>query len=91
MDPAAGTWKKVMDAAKKEGKIVISSAPGEEWRKSLVDMFQQEYPEITVEFSASPGRNFWPRIRKERGFGKKLWDLYVGGPNTAIDMKNYGF
>ena len=64
--PDPGEWKKVIEAAKKEGKIVISGAPGEEWRKSLVDMFQQEYPEITVEFSAGPGRNFWVRVRQER-------------------------
>ena len=38
--PGPGEWKKVIEAAKKEGKIVISGAPGEEWRKSLVDMFQ---------------------------------------------------
>ena len=75
----AGEWKKVVEAAKKEGKIVMSGAPGEGWRKSLVDMFQQEYPEIAVEFSAGPGRNFWTRVRKERELGKKLWDLRMGG------------
>src|SRR3972149_10973444 len=71
----AGEWKKVVEDAKKEGKIVMSGAPGEGWRKSLVDMFQQEYPEITVEFSAVSGRTFGARIRQERGIGKKLWDL----------------
>ena len=75
----SGEWKKVIEAAKKEGKIVISGPIGEEWRKSQVDMFQQEYPEITVDFSAAAGRNFWVRIRQEREFGKKLWDLRLGG------------
>ena len=85
-------WKKVLEAAKKEGKIVISGAPGEGWRKSLVDMFQQEYPEIAVEFSAGPSRNFWTRIQQERALGKKLWDLRSGGPDTgAMDAKKRGF
>ncbi|MFI5151674.1 MAG: hypothetical protein ACHQRM_18255, partial [Bacteroidia bacterium] len=55
-------------------------------------MFQQEYPEITVEFSAAPGRNLLPRIRQERGFGKKLWDLLSGGPETLLfEAKRDGF
>ena len=86
----AGEWNKISEAAKKEGKIVISGPPGEEWRKSLVDMFQQEYPEITVDFSAAPGRNLLPRIRQERELGKKLWDLLLGGANTALDAKKDG-
>src|SRR5512140_2931485 len=76
-DPAE--WKKVLEAAKKEGKIVICGAPGEGWRRSLVDAFQQEYPEISVEFTAMAGRNFWQRVRTERDLGKKLWDLRSGG------------
>ena len=69
-EPVAKTdpseWKKVLEAAKKEGKIVMYGSPGEGWRRSMVDMFHQEYPEITVEFSAGAGRNFWPRIRQLR-------------------------
>src|SRR5574340_1129177 len=84
-------WKKVVEAAKKEGKIVISGAPGEGWRKSLVDLFQQEYPEITVEFTASSGRAFGQRVRQERALGKKLWDLRSGGSDTALDAKRNGF
>ena len=87
----AGEWKKVIEAAKKEGRIVVSGPPGEDWRRSLVDMFQKEYPEIAVEFSAGPGRNFGPRIRQERELGKKLWDLRLGGADTAMEAKRNGF
>lgn len=86
-----GEWKKVVEAAKKEGKIVISGAPGEGWRKSLVDMFQQEYPEITVEFTAASGRTFGARVRQEREVGQKLWDLRSGGADTAMEAKKNGF
>ena len=84
-------WKNVVEAAKKEGKIVMSGPPGENWRTTLVDMFQQEYPEITVELTAGPGRNFLPRIRQERKLGKKLWDFRVGGTDTVIEAKRNGF
>ena len=95
-EPAAktdpGEWKKILEAAKKEGKIVLFGSPGEAWRKSMVDMFQQEYPEISVEFSAGAGRNFWPRIRQERGLGKKLWDLRTGGVDAlGMEAKRDGF
>ena len=77
IDP--GQWKIVVEAAKKEGRLIICGAPSEEWRKSLVDMFQQEYPEIKVEYTGINGRDFWPRMRKERELGQKLWDLRAGG------------
>ena len=57
-------WKKIVEAANKEGKIVIAGVPGEGWRKSMVDMFQQEYPEIKVEYSSTPGRVMLPRIAR---------------------------
>ncbi len=87
-----GEWKKVVEAAKKEGKLVLSGQVGEEWRKTQVDMFRQEYPEITVEFSAGSARDFWPRIKKEREFGKKLWDLRVSGgvDPLSIEAKRNG-
>jgi len=82
----AGEWKKVVEAAKREGRLVISGSPSEEWRKSLVDLFIQEYPEITVEYTGMNARDFWPRVRQERELGKKLWDLRAGG----ADLDAYG-
>lgn len=91
--PAPSEWEKVVEAAKKEGRIVISGTPGEEWRKSLVDLFQQEYPEITVEYTSMAGRNFWERVGKEREFGKKLWDLRASGgvDPLGLDAMKRGF
>lgn len=87
LDPAE--WKRIVEAAKKEGKLVISGDPSEAWRKSLVDMFQEEYPEIKVEYTGLSGRNFWPRVRKEREFGQKLWDLRAGGVESVYSSPEY--
>ncbi len=84
-------WNKVVEAAKKEGRLVMSGDPSEEWRKSLVDMFVQEYPEIKVEYLGMNGRDFTPRIRRERELGQKLWDLLSGGTSTALEVKKEGF
>ncbi len=90
IDPSQ--WKIVVEAAKKEGRLVICGAPSEEWRKSLVDMFQQEFPEIKVEYTGINGRDFWPRMRKERELGQKLWDLRAGGIEAlAYPAKRDGF
>lgn len=86
-----GEWKKVVEAAKKEGRLVMSGDPSEEWRKSLVDMFMQEYPEIKIEYLGMNGRDFSPRIRREREMGQNLWDLLSGGTSTALEVKKAGF
>jgi len=83
MDP--GEWKKIVEAAKKEGKVVVSGNPSEAWRKSLVDMFRQDYPEITVEYTGINSRDFWPRVRQERALGKYLWDVGARG----VDLPAY--
>ncbi len=83
MDP--GEWKKIVEAAKKEGKVIVSGNPSEAWRKSLVDMFRQDYPEITVEYTGINSRDFWPRVRQERSLGKYLWDVGARG----VDLPAY--
>jgi iron(III) transport system substrate-binding protein len=45
--------------------------------------FQKVFPEIQVEYSAASGRDFAPRILRERQAGQYLWDVHVGGPETA--------
>ena len=84
-------WKKVIEAANKEGKLIISGEPSQEWRKVQVDLFQKEYPAIAVEFDGGAGRNFWPRVKQERSFGKKLWDLRSGGSDIqSIEARRDG-
>ncbi len=86
-----GEWGKVVEAAKKEGKLVICGDPSEVWRRSLVDMFREEYPEIIVEYTGMNGRDFAPRLQRERELGQKLWDLLAGGTTTAYDLKRDGY
>lgn len=85
----ANEWKKVIAAAKKEGKLVINGNPSGEWRKSLVDMFREEYPDITVEYTGINGRDFWSRIEQERKFGQYLWDLRLGGIESIYSSPVY--
>ena len=86
-----GEWKRVVEAAKKEGKVVLPGDPSEVWRRSLVDLFQEEYPEIKVEYTGMNGRDFLPRLKQERALGKKLWDLVSSGTTTAYGVRTNGF
>lgn len=84
-------WDDIVAAAKKEGKIVIAGDPTEAWRKSLVDLFQEDYPEIKVEYTGINGRDFYPRVKQERELGKHLWDLRTGGVTSLYAAKKDGF
>jgi len=81
-------WEKTVAAAKKEGKIVVSGAPGETWRKAVM-MFEEDYPEIKVDYTGLNSRDFYPRMRRERTLGQYLWDIRIGGADSlAFDAKN---
>src|SRR3990170_4962186 len=86
--PAAGAdwqaeWAKVLEAAKKEGKVVIAGGPGEMYRTAAL-AFQKTYPDIQIEFTGITGRDFGPKILAERSGGQYLWDVHMGGSTTPM-------
>jgi ABC-type Fe3+ transport system substrate-binding protein len=84
-------WDKILDMAKKEGKLIISGSPSDLWKKSLADEFEADYPEIKVEYTRDNSRDFWARVRKEQELGQYLWDLRVGGASGDVyNAKNEG-
>ncbi len=76
-------WKKTLEAAHREGKVVLSGPTRELWRKVLLS-FEQDFPGIQVEYTGANSRDFWPRIFRERELGQYLWDLRVGGPDPQV-------
>lgn len=86
--PAASTdqtaeWEKVLAAAKKEGKVVVSGSTGDGFRNAML-AFQKTYPDIQVEFTGVKGSDFAPKIIAEREAGQYLWDVVLGGSRTPI-------
>jgi ABC-type Fe3+ transport system substrate-binding protein len=57
---------------------VLSGPPGDLWRQALLG-FEQDYPEIKVEFTGISARDYWPKVMQERQADQFLWDLRVGG------------
>ncbi len=76
-------WEKTVAAAKQEGTVVISGPTRETWRNVLVT-FEEDFPEIKVEYTGGNSRDFWPRIFRERELDQHLWDLRVGGPDPQV-------
>jgi len=76
-------WDKTLQAAKKEGQVVmyVSDVYEEVFRQ-----FQKRYPEIKVVVVPGAGNAIANRIMSERRAGKYLGDFYLGGSGTAHDV-----
>ena len=84
--PAAGReaeWEKIVAAARQEGKVLVSGPTREMWRNVLLS-FEEDFPDIKVEYVGANSRDYWPRVFREREFGQFLWDLRVGGPDPEV-------
>jgi iron(III) transport system substrate-binding protein len=79
-------WARTVEAANREGHVDVAGPSGRGWRDFLTQRFQRDYPGITLKLTAFAGRDFWPRLIKEREVGQYLWDLRVGGSddNTHV-------
>ena len=79
----AQEWNKVLEAAKKEGKVAVIGPVGSDRRDVLVDPFQKRYG-ISVEYFADRGAGIGPRLTAERAAGQYLWDVAVTGTTTGL-------
>ena len=71
-------WDKIVDAGRKEGKIVASIPPSAELRKLMELSFTRQYG-ISVEFIPARGRNVIQRMVNEAKAGVRYFDLHIGG------------
>ncbi len=75
-------WDKTVDAAKKEGQVVLYHSTGFDL---MFQEFHKKYPEIEVITVPGLGYQIGPRIMAERRAGKYLADLYFGGSGTPYN------
>lgn len=79
----AQEWNKVLEAAKREGKVAVIGPVGSDRRDVLVEPFQKKYG-IPVEYFADRGAGIGPRLTAERAAGQYLWDVAVTGTTTGL-------
>jgi iron(III) transport system substrate-binding protein len=76
-------WEKTIDAAKKEGQLVIYGSAEYE---QLYTEFHKKYPEIKVTGVFGRGADVAQRIMAERRADKFLADLYLSGHGTGYNV-----
>jgi ABC-type glycerol-3-phosphate transport system substrate-binding protein len=78
-------WAPLLAAARREGKIVVNTFPGDGYGRALKP-FTQAFPDIKVEHTSLHSQDFAPRIMQERKAGSFTWDLSIIPTSTALQV-----
>ena len=81
--PRTADWDKIVEAGRKEGKVVASIPPSAELRKLMELTFPKRYG-IGVEFVPARGGNIIRRMVDEAKAGVQYFDVHIGGTESAI-------
>jgi iron(III) transport system substrate-binding protein len=80
---SAVEWERTVEAAKKEGKVVVSIPVSAELRRGIEKVFKQRFgiePELNVGRAAS----IIGRIQQESKAGVRYFDLHMGGSESMV-------
>ena len=75
-------WNAVVEAAKKEGKVVVAGSPDPVMRNEIIPKFKERYG-VAVEFLAGRSSEISARVKTERAAGIYSVDVYWAGPDTT--------
>jgi iron(III) transport system substrate-binding protein len=76
--------QKTLEAAKAEGKVVVSIPPNADLRKKLEQAFEKRYPGIDLETVSSRGSKAVRRIADEARSKVPYFDVHVGGTSSML-------
>jgi iron(III) transport system substrate-binding protein len=80
---ASGDWDKTVEAAKKEGKVVVSIPAGSELRKGIEKNFQQRFG-IEAELNVGRAASAVGKIQQESKAGVGGFDVHMGGSESLV-------
>jgi iron(III) transport system substrate-binding protein len=78
-------WQQVVAAAKKDGKVVVNTFPGDGYKRAL-KAFTQAYPDIKLEHTSLHSQDFAPRVMQERQASLFTWDVAMIPTSTALQV-----
>ncbi len=78
-------WDSLVNAARKEGKVVISVSIGPGPRDALAQSFYEKYG-ISLDFVVGRSGELLPKFAAERGAGLYLMDVHLDGISSQLDM-----
>ncbi|MBI2538610.1 MAG: extracellular solute-binding protein [Deltaproteobacteria bacterium] len=76
-------WEKIVEAARKEGKVVASIPPSAQVRKGLEEAFAKRFG-IVMESVPARGSTVIRRIVEESRAGVRYFDVHVGGTESVV-------
>jgi ABC-type Fe3+ transport system substrate-binding protein len=76
-------WEKTVEAAKKEGKVVVSVPASAELRRGIEKVFKQRFG-IDAELTTGSAATIVGKIRQESKSGAPYFDLHMGGGESMI-------
>jgi iron(III) transport system substrate-binding protein len=76
-------WDKIVDAGKKEGKVVVSVPSSAELRKGVEKTFKQRFG-IEAELIAGRAASIVGKIQQEAMAGVYHFDLHMGGSESIV-------
>lgn len=79
-------WAKVLDAARKEGTVVVSGPPGPFQREAIVGGWEKAFPDIKIEWTGARGTQILPRVVRERESGLYNWDIVLASTDPTVFM-----
>jgi iron(III) transport system substrate-binding protein len=77
-------WDKTVEAAKREGKVVVSIPTSAELRKEFEAGFQKKFSGIELELSVARGASNINKIAEEHNAGVRNVDLHIGGTTSIV-------
>ena len=77
-------WQDILNAAKKEGKVVVAGSPDPVMRNEVIPKFTARYG-IPIEFIAGRSSQIVSRVQTERSAGIFNVDVYLSGPDTTAN------
>src|SRR5262249_15804896 len=78
-------WSQVTAAAKKEGKVVVNTFPGDGYKRAL-NAFPHPYPHLTLTPPTPPSQDCAPRILQARQANLFPWDVPTIPTSPALQV-----
>jgi iron(III) transport system substrate-binding protein len=79
----AAAFRNLIEAARREGSVVVDGPPNDQVREALSSGFKARYG-INVSYISSGSSRSGARVRAERAAGRYLLDVFISGPETSL-------
>jgi iron(III) transport system substrate-binding protein len=77
-------WVKTLEAARKEGSVVVAGPPGALYRRAITSDWAKTFPDIKLDYSAGRGTQVVAKIVRERAANLYNWDIFIASVNPTL-------